>query len=132
MSLLSGLFGGGGGAGSGGGVKSPTTTTTTETRAATGQSYADRGSQSISGIQLQDTASVTLSDQGAIGRAFDFTADLVKNALGASSEANKQAVAAYQNVQDRTGGVDADSAVKLGLVGLLLLGGVIAFMGSRK
>lgn len=131
MGFLSSLLGGGGGS-SQGGVKSPVTTTTTETRAATGQSYADQGSQAISGFQLQDEATVHLTDLGAVKSAFEFTERTVKDALTTATQSNKAAAAAFENAQDRAGAVDADTAVKLGIIGTLLVAGILAYMTRRK
>lgn len=138
---MSGLpFAGGGFFGSGGKVQ--TTQATTDTNAATGQAQADRGSQSIAGFQLRDSASVTLTDLGAVQRAFDFSEGAFKAALAASNDSSARAAAAFQSAQSSTAGafqsaqglagaVNADQLVKWGLAAGVLV--VIAFLytGSR-
>lgn len=127
---MSGPFAGGGFFGSGG--KTQVSDTKTETRAATGQSYADHGSQSISGFQLQDNASVTLTDQGAVASAFAVIGDLVKGAYKNSSDATSAAVSAFQSAQEHAGAVNADQLAKWGVVALVLVVSVVAYVGNRK
>lgn len=140
MSIFDKIPGLGGGSGTnqsaggflGSGGKTQTQATATETRTGSGQAYADRGGQAISGFQLQDTASVHFNDLGLVDKTYNFLGDAVKTVLGQSSANTAAAASAFQNAQHSSGGVNADTAVKIGMVGLLLLAGVIAYVGSKK
>lgn len=130
MPSLSDLFGGGGGS-SQGGVKSPVTTTTTETRAATGQSYADRNSQAISGFNLQDSASVQLTDLGAINKAFEFTERSLQAALASTAQTQAATANAFESAQGLSGAINADDLTKWGLAAGVLVVIAFAYFGSR-
>jgi hypothetical protein len=114
------------------GIKSPTTNTTTNTTAATGQSYADNNSQALSGFQLSEGATLNLTDLGAVGKAFDFTRELVGSALDQSAKASEKTAQAFESASSRTGAVDSDTFVKLVLFGVIALAGGVALLGSRK
>lgn len=131
MGGFSGLAGGLIGGGNTGGIKSPTTLTETQTRAATGQAYADRNSQAISGFQLQDNASVTLSDQGVIEKAFAFLGDLTKASLSQTAKDTASVADAYKSAQQQSGAVNADQLLKWGVAAVVLVAGLLV-LGVRK
>jgi hypothetical protein len=110
--------------------------TSTVTHASTGQSYADRNSQAISGLTLSvgknATAGVTFTDLGAVGRAFDFAEANVREALAQSSLATTTAVAAYRDAQQQAGAVNADELVKIGVGAVVLVVLGLAWAASRK
>lgn len=123
-----GGFAGGGFFGSGGKSQSAVTTTTAQT----GQSYADRSSTSLSGLQLQKGSSLTLTDQGAIDKAFNFLTDLTGAALQQTSDAQASAVGAFEKAQGLAGAINADQLAKWGLAALVVLVVGVAYLGSNK
>jgi hypothetical protein len=112
------------------GGKQQTSATYTTARTGSGQAYADRNSQAISGFQLESGASVTLTDQGAIEKAFIFADDLAGKALQKASDATAAAADAYKSAQQQSGAINADQLVKYGIAAVVLVVGLMAF-GSR-
>lgn len=137
---MSGIFGGGASGGFlGGGGHVTDQRTKVDTRSATGQSYADNGGQSISGIQLQDSASVTLSDLGAVNAAFGFSENVLKSlgeataaALKGSSDATANVAEAFRTAQGQAGAIDADTLAKLGLAALVVMVLTVVYLGRKQ
>jgi hypothetical protein len=103
----------------------------TNTRAATGQSNAEGGSQSISGLQLQDSASVVLTDHGAVGRAFDALKATTDAAFAQARGATVATSEAYKSAQAQAGAVNADQLMRYGLVAVVLVVGLLAWKGRQ-
>lgn len=119
----------------GGGVKSPTTITTTETSAATGYGVTQSG-QVLTGINLGGGSSLTLSDAGAVSKAFGLAdrafASIERQtaeAGGRQSQLEQQAFTAVQNARAQSGDIDAGQLIRWAIVAAVIVGGVYLVKG---